>query len=170
MSPCRRWLAACLAVVPITYATKHTFHVRTSKNLIGPIGVPFGFNEHGDVRLEVHAFQLDPIEARGGTDQTINQVEAGFLLRRYKNEAAFKQFMDYLQTNSTMCAFAAFRDEDEVNDWALPDGADADSVLDVDDDFYVSSHGDSRSIQSAKEGIFLSMKSKDRLIEYQFKK
>jgi hypothetical protein len=158
---CRRWLASCLLIVPITHATKHTFHVSTGRNLIGPIGVPFGFNVFGDVKLHVETFQLDPIEAKGGTDQTSSQVEAGFLLRRFKNEADFNQFMDVLQTNSTECAFEAFRDEKDG-------GLD----LDVGDDFpsIDGDNNDNRSIQSAKDGVFLSMNSNDRSIEYRFKK
>lgn len=155
-----RSLTACwLLVVPLIQGTKHSFHVRTSKTIIGPVGVPFGFNDHGLVSLNLTKFSLDPID---GDSNILSKVEAGFLLQRFKNEAEFYQFMDVLQTNSSTCAFDYYL---EANDFRY-DGDDYDDEsLPQDDDSFRDG-----SIQSAEHGIFLSMKAKDRAIEYRFKK
>lgn len=151
--------ASWLLLVPSIQGTRHTFDIRTSKSLIGPVGVPFGFNDHGYVTLNVAKFSLDPVD---GDTNIVGQVEAGFLLQRFKNEADFYQFMDGLQTNTSTCAFEHFL---EANDYRY-DGADYnDDVFSHDDDAYGHS-----AIQSAEHGILLSMNSKDRSIEYRFKK
>jgi hypothetical protein len=38
-------------------------------------------------------------------DQILFQAEAGFVLKKFKNEAAFTTYMDALRTNVSLCAF-----------------------------------------------------------------
>lgn len=151
------WIAFITTKAKTTGATKHSFHTGgTRKNLIGPVGVPFGYFAHGVFHISVDNFILVP--KHGESPDVLGHVEAGFLLEKYKNEAAYNQHMDVLMTNTSECLFQYFAaDEDEYN---------------FDDDFQYSTGG----ISSAEHGIFLSMRpEKDRTkpssatIEYRFK-
>ena len=119
--------------------TKHTFHNGgTGRNLIGPVGVPFGFLAHGLYNITVVNFLLTP---KGGESEAVlDRIEAGFLLKKFQNEATYNQHMDYLMSNTSACLFhyfAAEEDEYMIDDDALfPAG----------------------EISSAEHGVFLSMR------------
>lgn len=142
-------------------ATKHSFKVASdSRSLIGPVGIPFGFLEGGHFELTVFDFELTLI---GGINAEESNVEAGFFLQRYKNEAEFEQHIELLRSNSSSCAFDYFRDGDGDDDQGV--------LTSNDDDF--EERGE---IAFATNGILLSMKNTKKWkpaqpkIEYTFKK
>jgi hypothetical protein len=111
-------------------AMKHSFRIdRTSHNLIGPIGDPFGFNENGHYEIQVFNFELkvryNKTMVKGykkkkqwneetkqkfkqQQQDVIDSVEAGFFLQKYDNLASFHQYMNTLRSDHTLCAFSHF--------------------------------------------------------------
>lgn len=165
-----RFIALLCLSCSCAQAMKHTFHVTQGKSLIGPVGVPFGFNVKGHYALTVHDFELTSAKGKN-LDRS---VEAGFFLQKFENEAAFNQHMDYLRTNTSACSFQHFLSSNDY-DATFYNAADDDSNFDdvtfgIDDDEYTG--GD---ILSSTDGIFLSMKTKKNWkpatpsIEYLFK-
>lgn len=152
-------LSICLFVNIFTtpvQGLKHNFQTfADSRSLIGPVGMPFAFLPGGHYDLTVYDFELKVVK---GSEQILDEVEAGFFLKSFKNEAAFHEHMEILRNNETMCAFEEFRDS-------------GDDLLNTDDDEF----GDVGDIESAKKGILLSMKSRKRWkpatpnIDYTFK-
>ena len=123
----RWWLGILLVVTTRTTTTttglKHTFHIhRTTRTIIGPIGIPFGFNPNGQYRLTVSNFQWDVAYHHNKhytkpdvTNLLQNHLEAGFYLQRYDTVASFHQqynklvshFQNHHVTNSTSTTFGA---------------------------------------------------------------
>jgi hypothetical protein len=128
-----------MAVLTQVQAMKHSFHInRTTHQLIGPIGAPFGFNARGHYLLQVYDFELSvrynatmkmllkeykkqtkkgkksKIDAsviekvQQQQQDIIDSVEAGFFLRKYENLASFHQYMNILRANATLCSFQHF--------------------------------------------------------------
>lgn len=112
--------------------------------------------------------------------------EAGFLFQRFPNEAAFNQYMDTLRSNASLCAFQHFRQNENNNDfspyYSNEEGEDPSSEQsrrsddasysyggggedDVfpgwgggdDYDYRYRGGGDSYGIDSATDGLFVSM-------------
>mmetsp|Transcript_9686 Transcript_9686/g.18714 ORF Transcript_9686/g.18714 Transcript_9686/m.18714 type:complete len:505 (-) Transcript_9686:120-1634(-) len=129
-------------------ALKHSFDARHDpRQLIGPVGMPFGFLAGGEFSLTVENFSLV-----SKIDQTKNLVEAGFWLQRFPNEASFQHFMNEIQEKENGCVFEYFRDDD-------PNDEIFDQV---------------GKIEAAQpEGLFLSMKDKTKwgksTLQYTFK-
>jgi hypothetical protein len=82
----------------------------------------------------------------------------GFLLRRFKDEGDFNNYMNWLQANSSRCAFEPF-----LNSY-YDDDQDDELGLDFyeDDDLYELDGNGEVYDNAAKEGIFLSMMQKSR--------
>jgi len=183
------WLGL-LALLPSAVGMKHNFRETKGPSLIGPVGPPFGFNARGHFGLTVYDFELTVKE---GHDKTVlDEVEPGFFLVRYPNEAYFNQHMEMLRSNTSACSFehfysgydfrgsmkAAYNDDyggvgdDEYEMYGDDDLMDNfDDFLAMDDDWEYESE-----ILSADYGIFLSMKNKNKnwkpatpSIEYEFK-
>lgn len=151
-----------LGIISGAFATKHNFQVSHGKSLIGPVGVPFGYNDRGHFDLRVFDFEL---KTRSNNPEILDRVEAGFFLQKFENEASFNQYMEELRSNATFCSFQHFRDEAMY----FEDDAFDDYLLVDDDEF--ENNGE---ILSAENGIFLSMKPKywkpnSTSIEYRFK-
>ena len=125
----------------------HWYSFKTGRNLIAPIGSPFGFTPGGHFDLNVRDFALSDMKKNGATDR-ISQVEAAFLLKRFDNEASFTNFIEGVQSNRS-CVF-----EYDVDDGPWSSNEDAESR---------------GSIDSADNGILLSMRSDTRKISYNFK-
>jgi hypothetical protein len=122
-------------------ATKHSFETFSDRRtLIGPVGVPFGFNSGGTFELEVFDFELQVL--KGDATETLKTVEAGFFLQRFANEADFRKKMDVLRSNTDKCIFQHLRDDD-------------DDEIPRDEEF-----SDEGVIRTAKDGILLSMKNR----------
>jgi hypothetical protein len=147
----------------VVEATKHQFHFSKAHGLVGPVGVPFGFNAHGKFELVVNDFELKV--KNDGDIRILDKVEAGFFLQKFENEAAFNQHMEYLRSNTSACAFAHFL--------ASNDNDAMDDIHEADDDDLGDAAGG--AILSAADGIFLSMKSTKKWkpskpsISYRFK-
>lgn len=140
----RLFLMLFLIVLENSYyarATKHSFETFSDRRtLIGPVGVPFGFNSGGTFELEVFDFELQVL--KGDATETLKTVEAGFFLQRFANEADFRKKMDVLRSNTDKCIFQHLRDDD-------------DDEIPRDEEF-----SDEGVIRTAKDGILLSMKNR----------
>jgi hypothetical protein len=132
------------------------------------LGFPFGFLDTGCFNLTVFDFDLkigEHPEEEDGVRRLPSALDdisgVGFLLKRFDDEANFNQYMSWLQADATRCAFAPFLEANE------------DDALFEHDDAY----NDFGQVMNTKEeGIFLSMKEKDRwapskpTIAYDFQK
>jgi hypothetical protein len=153
-------------------ALKHSFHAHHAKSLIGPVGAPFGFLRNGHYEINVYNFELLVNNRKSGKEEVDpTEFEPGFFLQRFENEAAFNHHLELLKSNTSLCSFQYFRDEDDGMDFSM--GVDDD--LEFDDKFF--SDNTNVDIESAERGILLSMKSqnvwkqnKPTTIEYRFKK
>lgn len=166
-------------------ATKHSFTLhKGSVSPIGPVGIPFGFVSRGMYELNVSNFQLsvDGTGRSGGVTEEkardiISKAEAGFFLQRFPNEAAFQHHMEVLRSNSSLCAFESLRDEmDDIFRRQL-DATEYDDGIGLDDmafeDDFMSFYGKDdyippSTIDSAHDGILLSMRSGQKSIQYTF--
>jgi len=176
---------AFLSLLPIAISTKHSFREWKGPSLIGPVGPPFGFNANGHFELNVYDFQLNV--KKGYFESILDEVEPGFYLMRYENEAVFNQHLETLRSNSSLCSFEHFfyNYEYDANDYRSGDEYNDDFMYNYGnamDDMYDPLTGDDDAfdnyqseIKSAEHGIFLSMKSKKNWkpatpsIEYRFK-
>lgn len=148
----RSVLTFCL-LLQTTKALHHSFYTKHDhRRLVGPIGVPFGFLKQGYYNLEVYDFKLEinskKYKAIKGQEslsdnEVLDTLEAGFLLQRFPNEAAFNQHMDELRSNSSVCAFESFLEEDDSYLSSLPG-------------FDEAEEGEGEV--NADHGVFLSMK------------
>ena len=84
--------------LPLSAGLKHSFVVNNdARTFIAPIGSPFGFSQGGCFGLDVFDFKLtvkrnrrQKIGDSEEKEQTIlSNVEAGFLLKRFKSESDF---------------------------------------------------------------------------------
>jgi hypothetical protein len=178
----------------VTVGTKHNFHIKTSKTLIGPVGIPFGYGAGGHFEIKVFEFELK-VKKKGETS-ILDQVEAGFYLQKFENEAMFNQHIELLKSNTTLCSFDAFLDDKSKENFNYHDYEEYDDNFQYDDDTNDVFPGDdgmrremnndplsqdddefenNGEILNAKLGIFLSMKSRKTWkpnvaqIEYTFK-
>lgn len=183
----------CLLVlavsIPTSSATKHSFTLhKGSASPIGPVGIPFGFVAGGVYELNVSNFQLsvDGTGRSGGVTEAqaqeiIANVEAGFFLQRFPNEAFFQHHMEVLRSNTSLCAFESLRDDmDDVFRRQLDAGEYDDFDYDetayddmaFEDDFMSLYRSDDyippSTIDSARDGILLSMRSGQKSIRYTF--
>lgn len=136
-----------LVMVRLSEALKHNYYTRRDdRTLIGPLGFPFGFLDMGHYNLTIFDFQLsvpktlhkhDPHHRRsmiGNSNNDNNEENAvalsevldnirgvGFLLKQFKDEAAFHQYMRYIQEDPTRCVFQKYLDlkESETADDAM---------------------------------------------------
>jgi hypothetical protein len=116
-------LAACYCAHGVG-ALRHTFIAHKDHSLVGPIGVPFGFLERGHFDLSVEDFEMSMSPAAKDladeADQILFQAEAGFVLKKFKNEAAFTTYMDTLRTNVSLCAFEMTGTDSDTGDDTMP--------------------------------------------------
>lgn len=181
-------LVALVLLPSAIVGMKHNFRETKGPSLIGPVGPPFGFNARGHFGLMVYDFALTVKE--GHSDTVMDEVEPGFFLVRYPNEAYFNQHMEMLRSNTSSCSFEHFYSgndfrgsmkaeygygdvgDDEFDMYGEDDLMDNfDDFLAMDDDWEYESE-----IISADHGVFLSMKNKKKnwkpatpSIEYDFK-
>mmetsp|Transcript_11142 Transcript_11142/g.23536 ORF Transcript_11142/g.23536 Transcript_11142/m.23536 type:complete len:697 (-) Transcript_11142:93-2183(-) len=137
---------AWLGALEKTEALRHSYRTRHDhRSLIGPLGFPFGFLESGHYNLTVFDFQLSAPKKRhkhgdekehGGTgsakelllSDVLNNIKgAGFLLKKFKDEASFNHFMAYVQADPGRCIFQDF----------LNNKAEEGIIDDIDDFSYV---------------------------------
>ncbi|CAB9509940.1 Protein GPR107 [Seminavis robusta] len=138
-------------------ALHHNFYIKNDlRTVIGPVGVPFGFLVDGYYDLQVFDFSLNLDKkkykaVKGQEDlepmQVLDNLEAGLLLQRFENEAAFNQYMDELKANSSVCAFEYFLDDDDSYLKSLPGWDDNEEDHKIEGDF------------TAENGVFLSLKA-----------
>jgi len=154
--PWQSLFLACLCLFPATLcsALHHNFYVKNDlRTVIGPVGVPFGFLTSGYYDLQVFDFELN-IEKRkykalkGQKDKPLEEVldgvEAGLLLKRFENEAAFNEYMDELKSNATICAFENFLGDDDSYLKSLPN--------------WQEDHPDESIEMTAENGLFISFR------------
>jgi G protein-coupled receptor 107 len=106
-------------------ALHHSFNIKHDhRNVIGPVGVPFGFLDSGYYDLQVYDFELTidskkykPIKGQESLlpEQVLEGVEAGLILQRFDNEGSFNQYMDELRVNASLCSFEYFLDDDDAS-------------------------------------------------------
>jgi hypothetical protein len=149
-------------------ALRHTFIAHKDHSLVGPIGLPFGFLERGHFDLSVEDFELNmsPAAAKDladDADTILFRAEAAFVLKKFKNEAAFTTYMNALRTNVSLCAFETTGTDSNTGDDTMQ--LNGDDYGEGDD--YVGP----RSISSADEIVlyFNSRRDSDR-IDYTFKR
>lgn len=156
--------------LPIVSATKHTFTTRhDTRHLIGPIGSPFGFLSGGVYNLTVFDFVITTASSpsiKSPSDESsthkytaLDQVEAGFLLKRFDSESDFATFYETVSENPNSCVFESYRNSKGM----VNPNAD-DELLQVDDDAYytnnqvVQFHNEENTSTNAGEmGVYLSM-------------
>ena len=157
---------SCSIVLRPSQALKHSFVAKDMhRALVGPLGFPFGFTNTGSYNLTVLDFTLsfgdgdhdadpDHHDHRQLEPSAYNQIDAaGFLLKRFVDEAAFDHYMNKLAANTSLCAFEPFLA-----------GIDIDDTFSNDDDFdadgfaCVKNNDCGIIVDSAAEsGIFLSV-------------
>jgi len=152
---------AFLALAP-TEALKHNYYTRhEERNLIGPLGFPFGFLDTGHYNLTVFDFQLsapkklhkhdshsrslvvkDDTDCDSKTELCLSDVldnikGVGFLLKQFKDEASFNRYMAYIQDDPGRCVFQKYLDlkESEI----MEDFDEDDFVYDY-DDYYLDGY------------------------------
>lgn len=149
-----------------------TYHDR--RDLIGPVGVPFGFANGGKYVLQVHDFELTlssstSTSTNDDDDDEIddkkafhNNVIPGFYLQRFDNDASYTKYYNQLSNNRSICSFEYYLDDDD------------DIIIDGDDDDTII-YDEVGDIKSAEHGILLMMtpkqmkwKPKQPTIEYTF--
>jgi len=117
-----------------------SYKVHTKRKVLAPLTEPFGFSTGGHVTIGISNFRLHAPNAEA--------VDAGFVLRRFPNEANYTEEIALILNDENACVF----DKEERDD-AL-DGFDT-----VDD-----------GIRSAEDGIELLMSSQYRDLSYTFKR
>ena len=137
-------------------ATKHTFTTRhDSRHLIGPIGAPFGFLSGGVYNLTVFDFVIEtPVTGHPdeSTHAALDDVEAGFILKRFDSESDFAKFYETVAENPNSCAFESYRNKGAVNPNA------DDELLQADDAYQVQFNNEENTSRNAGEfGVYLSM-------------
>eukprot|EP00545_Synedropsis_sp_CCMP1620_P000615 CAMPEP_0119004420 /NCGR_PEP_ID=MMETSP1176-20130426/1130_1 /TAXON_ID=265551 /ORGANISM="Synedropsis recta cf, Strain CCMP1620" /LENGTH=532 /DNA_ID=CAMNT_0006956119 /DNA_START=115 /DNA_END=1713 /DNA_ORIENTATION=+ len=138
-----------------TTALQHNFILsQDARTLVAPIGTPYGFLKDGcfgfdvfDFKLEVghkHKRKWKSKTSMAATQlEVIQNVDAGFLLKRFPSESAFAKYEEEYLTNSSHCIFEAFQHQDE------------DPIFEDDDTSY-SNVGDITT--ASGEGIFLPIR------------
>jgi hypothetical protein len=147
---------------------KHNYSTkRDERTFIGPLGHPFGFLDTGHYNLTVFDFQLSvpkrphthaphknrdlaAAAAEAPTDGSSQQQQAlmseildsikgvGFLLKRFDDEGQFNHYMSYIQSDSSLCIFQQYLDEQDKNDDKineLMNLIDDDYMYEEDDDY-----------------------------------
>lgn len=166
--PCRSVLSSAVAAVLLVLsqhiatvgATKHNFVTKEdARFFIGPIGIPYGFTAGGHFKVKVFDFQLTVGHRHHGhtrgeddamAESILDNVEAGFLLKRFDTESDFATYYETILDDHTLCSFEKFR----TKEWVLVDDA-----LEQDDDEF-GPIDDTDDATGA--GVFLSMKSPGR--------
>jgi hypothetical protein len=156
----QRTLIVVLSLFPLCSGLKHSYFTKDDeRTLIGPIGFPFGFTKSGKFNITVFDFDLsvgvhpeneeDDDRRKRSLSHPLDEIEGvGFLLKKFKDEAEFTQYMSWTQANTSRCAFAPFLK-----------GSDDDGIFaDQDDDW--EDYG--QVLNAEDEGIFLSMKERNR--------
>ena len=101
------------SIITMVQAMKHTFEIdHTSRTIIGPIGIPFGFNKKGFYKLSVSNFEVQLKFTKNEKDKKKvalslqeqkelfeTHYEAGFYLQRYDTIASFHQHYNKLVNN-----------------------------------------------------------------------
>lgn len=86
-------------------ATKHSFATFADhRDLIGPVGTPFGYLANGHYEMQVSDFSLQGTHA--------GDSEAGFVLKPFPNEAAFYQYIEEIE-ESQSCIFETVVGDDD---------------------------------------------------------
>lgn len=149
------WSILCF-ILQVSSALHHNFYTKHDhRNLVGPVGVPFGFLTRGQYDLSVYDFELaldkkkyKPLEGQESwtEPELYKALEPGFLLKRFDNEAAFNQFMDELRSDPSKCAFEEFLEDDHSY---------LNSVGGFDENVDAVVEGE----LNAEHGVFLSLKN-----------
>lgn len=194
-------MVVMMSSLSATNALKHNYVAKDMhRSLVGPLGFPFGFADTGSYNLTVYDFELSIGEHKDGyhdheededdddfrlhhrrkivnknSNAALNDVQGvGFLLKRFKDEADFNHYMNWLAANETRCALTPFLQGDDDEDLFGGGGGFND---DFEDDRYYEFDGDGEIVDSAADsGIFLNMKPTSRhaphtaSVYYEFKK
>lgn len=168
-------------------ALKHSYFTKDDhRSFIGPLGFPFGFLETGRYNLTVFDFELsigvhpegeedgkfghhagfDHDRPHGDHDDrrglnALKEIDGvGFILKKFEDESAFNHYMNWLEADSSRCAFDTYLDDNDIfedDDGSFPDGQ-------------------GEVFDPTIDGIFLSMKPASRWgpatphVSYDFKK
>lgn len=149
-------LCTAATLIASTTALKHNFIIsQDARTLIAPIGTPYGFLKDGCFGFEVFDFKLEvghkrkkknKKKAQKNQLEVIENVDAGFLLKRFPSESAFAKYEEEYLTNSSHCIFESFHFKDE------------DPVFEEDDDDD-NTFGEVGDVTSpASNGIFLPIR------------
>ena len=139
-----------LVAVPPNEALKHSFAVkRDSRTFVAPIGAPFGFTQGGCFGLDVFDFGLSKSTRRrksGLAEKSLDQVEAGLVLKRFTSESDFANYHEEIMTNRSSCIFDPFRyiEEEELFEY---DDDDIGEVADI--------------LSAGTDGIYIPLKRHD---------
>lgn len=126
---------------PFCDALKHNFYTKNDhRTLIGPLGFPFGFLKTGHYNLTVFDFQLlapEGLHDHTGPDRRLAAADdnaasnpgaaapqslsdaikgVGFLLKPFRDEAAFNKYMSWVKANSSRCIFQRYLDRTDDGD------------------------------------------------------
>ena len=155
-----------LLTVNFAEGLRHSYKTRDDeRSLIGPLGFPFGFLDTGRFNLTVFDFELsvgvhpegeehDQSHA-GNTHQHsrslsgLDEIDGvGFVLKKFKEEAEFNHYMNWLEADPTRCAFQSYlKGPDEEDDLVWKDDDDDERFSDMD--------GQGEVLDVNKDGIFL---------------
>jgi len=161
----------CFVVVVVAasccccHALRHNFVAnQDARTMIAPIGAPYGFVRGGCFAFDVKHFSLhagkrhywkignQEYDAGYNDEQeeehVLKELDAGFLLKRFKSETAFAKYQEEIMANSSSCIFESFRNNEE----------DDASYLFKDDDDYLSYSNVGDVLNAAEDGIFLPIR------------
>lgn len=163
-------LFCVLTCCHIAEATKHTFKTAGDpRNLIGPIGAPFGFLTGGVYNLTIFDFELTVGKTFGKKKtqnnsvdgkEALKYVEAGFYLKRFDSESDFSKFYETVMEKPSYCAFESHRD----NNYLHPSDIENDDDVLVEDDKFQVNFDEHEVIEEdvGKKGIYISMNDPDK--------
>lgn len=134
--------------------------------LIGPIGIPYGFLVKGVYNMTVFDFSLTVGPKSSGkkgkkhspplNETESNNVEAGFLLKRFESESEFSRHWERVMDDPSLCSYESFRTKID------PNADDADDPLAHTDDDVVTGEATFSTDDAAGSGVFLSMRDRSR--------
>ena len=131
-------LIICTSLLTLSSSTKHTFTTKNDdRQLIGPIGIPFGFLSGGVYNMTVFDFQLSMMDKKkkSANSDPLKYVEAGFILKRFNSESDFSKYHETISESPNLCIFESHRSSDYVS--TDPSNMD-DDLLEEDDAFEVA--------------------------------
>lgn len=156
------FLVVCSLLISLSKGLRHSFAVKKDKrSFIAPIGSPFGFLLGGCFGLDVFDFQLT-VKKKFEQQDILSHVEAGLLLKRFRNEGDFTNYQEIITSNSSGCIFDPFRNREDDLIFEDDDTVDVGKILSAGTDgIYIRLVNSSASVmyqfQQGEEGLYFLM-------------